>query len=270
MRLGILAGGVGLFSAGIGVGGGALLVPGLIRFGPYDFRRASSLSLATIAPISFVGGITHIAFLGEGFPLAQLVSFIAAGAVGVLLGGSMLRRLPTQGLTAAFALFLVFVGLKMLTGWNFASVAIHGIDGCRALHPIASLTLFGGAVGAISALLGVGCGLIIVPFCVYVLGFGMQPAITFSLAAMFFLTSAGAIGRYRKGLLEVTAAKEMMPMALVGAVVGATISSQLPDALLRQAFGAFLLLVGAKHVVQELMQVVAPPAKEALQPDGRE
>jgi uncharacterized membrane protein YfcA len=38
---------VALFSAGIGIGGGALLVPMLISVFKFDFKKAASTSLAT-------------------------------------------------------------------------------------------------------------------------------------------------------------------------------------------------------------------------------
>ncbi|HDH98710.1 MAG TPA: hypothetical protein ENF70_06235 [Deltaproteobacteria bacterium] len=50
---------VALFGAGIGIGGGALLVPILISVFKFDFKKAASTSLATIIPISFIGSISH-------------------------------------------------------------------------------------------------------------------------------------------------------------------------------------------------------------------
>ena len=54
---------VALLSAGIGIGGGAMLVPILMAVFGFDFRSAANTSLATIAPISFVGSIGHLAYL---------------------------------------------------------------------------------------------------------------------------------------------------------------------------------------------------------------
>ena len=267
MRIKLLAGGIGFFSAGIGVGGGAILVPALIHLHRYDFRRASSLSLATIAPISLVGGITHTLLLDERFPLLQLVAFIAAGAVGVLLGGASLRHVPTRWLTTAFSLFLCIVGLKMLTGWHLAALSLHAMDGYLPSPPILSLILFGVAVGATSSLLGVGCGLVIVPFCVYALGFNMHVAIPFSLVTMFFLTSAGAMERYRKGVLDLPTATSMIPAALAGAVAGAALSSQLPEAALRLAFGAFLLFMGSQGIAREAARLLPTPSKRLQHAD---
>ena len=251
-RLRLLAGGVGLFSAGIGIGGGAILVPALVHLERYEFRRASSLSLATIAPISFIGAVTHGMLLGRSFPFGVLAAFIAAGAVGVTIGNLSVKRLPTRGFTIAFAAFLIVVGLKMATGWHLAGVSMHAMEACLTQHPLLAITVFGVAIGLTSSLLGVGGGLVIVPFCVYGLGFDIHVAITFSLITMFFLTSAGAMGRFRKGLLDVPAASSMIPASLVGAVLGAVLSSQLPDVLLRQAFGAFLLLLGTKQLIEDV------------------
>ena len=257
MRLGLLAGGVAVFSAGIGIGGGAILVPALVHLGRYDFRRASSLSLATIAPISFVGAITHVMLLDGNIPWGMLSIFLVAGALGVTIGSMLLERVPTSGITIAFAAFLLVVGIKMTTGWHLAGVSLHAMEESLTPHPFLAVTVFGIAVGITSSLLGVGCGLVIVPFCVYGLGLDIHVAITFSLVTMFFLTSTGAIGRYRKGLLDVPTASRMIPASLVGAVLGAAVSSQLPDVLLRQAFGAFLLVLGTKHLIEDTSRILA-------------
>ncbi len=255
-RLGLLAAGVGFFSAGIGIGGGAILVPALVHLGKFDFRKASSLSLATIAPISLIGAATHAMLLKEHLPVGILAAFLVAGAIGVLLGSLLVKRLPTPGFTIAFALFLLVVGLKMTTGWQLAGMSIKAMGAGLNAHAYLAVAGFGVAVGITSSLLGVGCGLIIVPFCVYALGLNIHVAITFSLIAMFFLTSGGAWGRHREGLLDGAAASKMIPAALVGAVLGAIVSSQLPELVLRQAFGIFLLVLGTKNLIEEIARVV--------------
>jgi len=257
MRLRLLAGVVAVFSAGIGIGGGAILVPALIRIGKFDFRRASGLSLATIAPISLVGAVTHVTFLDGVFPIRILAAFIAAGAVGVAAGNLMLERVPTPAFSFVFAAFLVVVGFKMATGWHLVGISLHAIEGTLACYPCLAIACFGVIVGLTSSLLGVGCGLVIVPFCVYGLSFDIHVAIAFSLAAMFFLTSAGTLGRMAKGTFDLPTASIMIPASLVGAALGASLSSQLPDALLRQAFGVFLLLLGTRQLVENVSHVLA-------------
>ena len=129
MRLRLLAGVVAVFSAGIGIGGGAILVPALIRMGKFDFRRASGLSLATIAPISLVGAVTHVTFLDGVFPIRILAAFIAAGAVGVAAGNLMLERVPTPAFTFVFAAML---DEHNLTGQNL-EVRCRVLDSVEAI-----------------------------------------------------------------------------------------------------------------------------------------
>ena len=56
---------VALFSAGIGIGGGTLLVSVLMSVFGFDFKKAASTSLATIIPISLVGSVSHFVLLPE-------------------------------------------------------------------------------------------------------------------------------------------------------------------------------------------------------------
>ncbi len=72
---------VALFSAGIGIGGGTLLVSILMSVFGFDFKKAAGTSLATIIPISFIGAVSHFAFLSEVPCLKYYFAFIQAESV---------------------------------------------------------------------------------------------------------------------------------------------------------------------------------------------
>ena len=63
IRLVLLGFFVALFSAGIGIGGGTLLVSILISVFGFYFKAAASTSLATIIPISFIGAVKNYEFI---------------------------------------------------------------------------------------------------------------------------------------------------------------------------------------------------------------
>ena len=65
IRLALLGFFVALFSAGIGIGGGTLLVSILMTVFGFDFKKAASTSLSTIIPISFIGSVNYFIFLPE-------------------------------------------------------------------------------------------------------------------------------------------------------------------------------------------------------------
>ncbi len=101
----LLAGaGVGILTGFLGVGGGFLLMPALVKFARLPLRVATGTSLAIIACNSAAGFASHLGEAPVPWLLAGVFSIIAA--IGVLAGGRIASRLPEKELRRAFA-FLV-------------------------------------------------------------------------------------------------------------------------------------------------------------------
>lgn len=253
LRLSSLGFWVAFLSAGIGIGGGTILVSILHSALGFDFKKAARISLATIVPITFIGSISHfISYSGE-FPLKYYVAFIPACILGALGGGKMLPRLQNRWLTLAFGAFLLLVGLRMLKLFDFPSLIYIGMDGaffqqCLVIIPT------GMALGFIGASLGVGCGLLIVPLFVIVIGFDIYQAITLSLTTMFFMTISTTFINNRQSLkaMELNPAKSLLIPALGGGILGAVISSHLPADVLKNIFGSFMLVMACYIIASEI------------------
>ncbi len=109
----LLAGtGVGLLTGFIGVGGGFLLVPALIKFARLPQRIATGTSLAVIAFNSAAGFFSHVGEATAHWPLALL--FAGMAVVGVLLGSFFASRLPVKKLQKGFALLVFATGVYVL------------------------------------------------------------------------------------------------------------------------------------------------------------
>jgi len=243
---------VAFLSAGIGIGGGTILVSMLHSVFGFDFKKAARMSLATIIPISLVGSISHfITYSGE-LPLNYYVVFIPACMFGAIVGGKILGKRQNRWLTSAFGIFLLLVGLRMLKLFDFPSLIYSELDGtffqqCLVIIPT------GMSFGLIGASLGIGCGLLIVPFFVMVIGLNMHQAITLSLANMFFLTLSTTCISNRHALktMEANSLTSLLIPALVGAIIGAVISSYLPADVLKIVFGSFLMVMACYIVIRE-------------------
>jgi uncharacterized membrane protein YfcA len=104
----LLAGaGVGILTGFLGVGGGFLLLPALVKFARLPLRVATGTSLAIIAANSAAGFVSHFGDAPTPWLLAAVFSLIAV--TGVLAGGKMASRVPEKTLRQAFA------GLVLLT-----------------------------------------------------------------------------------------------------------------------------------------------------------
>jgi len=108
--------GLGVLTSLIGVGGGFLLVPALIRFGGLDLPRAIGTSLALIsvnASAGLIGQVASPAVLA--LDPVTIGIFVAVGCTGMVAGQRVSRWLPRAQLRQGFVAMLVLVaGLVLL------------------------------------------------------------------------------------------------------------------------------------------------------------
>ena len=104
-RCSLAGAGVGVLTGFLGVGGGFLLVPALVKFARLPLRMATGTSLAIITASSVSGFIGHLGEAPVPWLLAAVFSIIAAA--GVLMGGRLVSRLPEVALRRAFALLVL-------------------------------------------------------------------------------------------------------------------------------------------------------------------
>ena len=92
--------GLGVMTGFLGVGGGFLLVPALLRFTHMPMRQAVGTSLAIIAANSAAGFLAHLGDVRDGLPLA--LAFTIAAIAGLGVGTWLSRHLKPAGLKTAF------------------------------------------------------------------------------------------------------------------------------------------------------------------------
>lgn len=108
-----LAGGlVGVLTGFIGVGGGFLLVPALLKFGRLDLRQALGTSLAIISFNCLAGFLAHIGTSKIDWPVAFL--FASLASLGILAGTRLAGLIPPHRLRQGFAVMVMLIGLSVL------------------------------------------------------------------------------------------------------------------------------------------------------------
>ena len=113
------------------------------------------------------------------------------------------------------------------------------------------LILIGLLSGTISGALGVGGGILIVPALVLGMGVTQKLAQGTSLAVMVPVALMGAL-RYHWNpeiKLNMVVILLLIPVAVLGANLGASIAAWLPAATLRRVFGVFVILAGLKMML---------------------
>jgi uncharacterized protein len=125
--------------------------------------------------------------------------------------------------------------------------------------------LLGFLAGVVSALFGVGGGLIFVPTLI-LLGKSSHVAVATSLAAMVPVILMGSWRQTRHGAVRWRDAVIIGTASIPTAYAGALIADALSDDSLRRAFGVLLLAVAVQMAVRALRQT-PEPAGAAKGPD---
>jgi uncharacterized membrane protein YfcA len=104
----------------------------------------------------------------------------------------------------------------------------------------------GVAAGFLSALFGVGGGIVIVPLLMTYAAFSQRRAAATSLAAILLSSAAGAITYAAHGDVKVGAAALVGVPAVVGVVAGVDLQQRLAQRTLGYAFAVLVAVVGVK------------------------
>jgi uncharacterized protein len=111
-----------------------------------------------------------------------------------------------------------------------------------------ALIAVGAASGMLAGLLGVGGGILLVPFLVLAVGMGQHEAEATSLLVVLPTAVVASLTLRQRGLGDLRAALGMGALGAVGGTAGALLALSLPGATLRTLFAVFLALVGLRLI----------------------
>jgi uncharacterized membrane protein YfcA len=112
----------------------------------------------------------------------------------------------------------------------------------------AALIAVGAAAGVLAGLLGVGGGILLVPFLVLAVGMTQHEAEATSLLVILPTALAASIALRRRGVGDLPVALLIGLVGAVGAVVGALLALSLPADVLRTVFAVLLAVAGLRLV----------------------
>ncbi|NLF90554.1 MAG: sulfite exporter TauE/SafE family protein [Corynebacterium marinum] len=238
---------VGLSLGLLGGGGSILTVPLLTYVAGMDPKEAIAASLFVVGTTSVVSTFAH-ARKGNVQWRTGLI-FGAASMAGAFLGGLAGGFIPGVVLMIAFALMMIATAGAMLRGRKKAS----GTGEKKSL-PLGKIILEGLVVGLVTGLVGAGGGFLVVPALALLGGLAMPVAVGTSLLVISMKSFAGLAGYLTSVSLDWPLVLSVTAAALVGALIGARLTSVVPEQALRKGFGVFVLVMGVFVLSQELPQ----------------
>ena len=115
------------------------------------------------------------------------------------------------------------------------------------LQTVILLVIVGLAAGALSGMVGIGGGIIIVPALVYVLGFSQLQAQGTSLGLLLLPAGILAVWNYYKqGYIDIKVVGIMFVSFVLGGWLGSKFALSIPQETVKKIFAIVLLLVGCK------------------------
>jgi uncharacterized protein len=110
------------------------------------------------------------------------------------------------------------------------------------------LIAFGAAAGVLAGLLGVGGGILLVPFLVLVVGMTQHEAEATSLLVILPTAIAASVALRRRNVGDLPTALAVGLVGAVGAVAGVLLALALDADVLRLVFAALLAFVGVRLI----------------------
>jgi uncharacterized membrane protein YfcA len=229
----------GLLSGLFAIGGGIIMVPLLTTFARLNQRVAAATSLAAIVPTSIVGSITYLT-AGEVDIVAAAI--VSVGAIaGAIAGSRLLKRIPLTWLRWMFIAFILIVAVRLF-------FITPGRGDPIDLSPLVAVqyVILGLTMGVLSALFGIGGGIIAVPAFISVFAISDLVAKGTSLAVMIPTSVVGTVSNWRAGTVDVRAGLVLGVAATVASIPGAALALILPARLSSVLFGVLLIAVAVQ------------------------
>ncbi len=244
---------VGTFGTMIGAGGGFILAPVLLLLYPHeDASIITFISLAVTCANATSGSIAYGRMGCINYRYGLI--FAAASIPGAIVGALATHYVERRTFDLVFACILIAISIFV-----FLKSDAQPAGGRDPRFILSRSRLWLGigvsaVVGVVSSFLGIGGGIIHVPFLVHALDFPVHVATAtshFILAIMAFIGTLAHIasGSFEDGLRRALA---LGVGVLIGAQIGARLSAKVHGRFILRFLAAALFFVGARLLVLHL------------------
>ena len=230
-----------------GQGGGSLYTPILFLLG---YAVLVSISTSLVLNLITALSATIIYYRADLVDVRLALVFIPGICIGALLGGILTDFIEPEILIWLFVVFLLGAGARMVyTYWEKSS----GEEPCpitlsRGMYALIVPFSFG--VGIISGLLGVGGGILIVPFLIFLCKYPIKNSAGTVGFIVIFSSLFGVIGHAAFGSLDLVLIGVTGVAVFIGAIIGARSMIRAKSGLIKVGFGIILWIFAVQLVLK--------------------
>lgn len=256
---------VGIFGTLIGAGGGFLLVPVLVLLEPdWGTETITAFSLAVVAANAIAGSISYLRL--RRVDVASIPYFAGAAVPGSIAGALISPFVPRRIFDGMLGLAIVVAAAALLRAPQVQRAARAGSTERTFVDRTGErfawsfdlrLGMAGSAaVGLLSSLLGIGGGIVHVPFMIAVLGFPEHVATATSHAVLAITASSATFVHLLQGDYAIHLRRTLLCAAgaLAGAPLGARLATRVPGRVIARILAGALGLVGVRLLIEALQR----------------
>ncbi|MEX5595994.1 sulfite exporter TauE/SafE family protein [Pseudomonas orientalis] len=263
--LGVL---MGLVMGLTGAGGGILGVPALVLGLGLTMTQAAPVSLLAVGAAAAVGAIDGLRHGLVRYCAALLIALL--GALFSPLGVFVAHQLSEPVLMGLFSALMVLVAWRMVrrekvaagpsdhgaASWGQKNCMLNQQTGRLAWTAKCSATLaaLGAVTGAVSGLLGVGGGFLIVPAFKQLTDVQMRGIVATSLMVVSLLSLIGVVGAFHAGVNIEPVGWGFIVASIAGMLAGRRLCSVIPARALQVGFAGLCVLVAAGMLMNALLR----------------
>ncbi|MCD6558530.1 MAG: sulfite exporter TauE/SafE family protein [Palaeococcus sp.] len=236
---------IGILAAMFGLGGGFLIVPVLNLLG-VEIHHAVGTSSAAVVVTSLSSAIAYSRQNRIHYRVGILLASTAV--FGAYFGAWLTSYISASMLKVIFGAALIPVAVRIYRKKSIepSEVRLEEVQINYKLVPVG-----GFFAGVASGLLGVGGGIINVPFLTY-LGLPIHYAVATSSFAIIFTASSGALKHYLLGNIEFQWLLLLVPGLIIGAQIGAKVAKRTKASNLKNAFAVVMGLLALRMILKGL------------------
>lgn len=247
---------IGLCLGLLGSGGSILTVPLLVYLLDHEPKAAIAESLAIVGGIALLGSIRPM--LRRDVDWTSFVLFGIPGVLGTIGGVWLSQWISGILQLVVFSIVMLVAAGLMLRGRRGDDAEEAPPDRTRRDHVV--LIVEGLSVGALTGIVGVGGGFLIVPALVLLGRLPMRIAVGTSLLIIAVKSGAGfakSLGQLEPDALHLQTIGLFILLGGAGTLVGNVIGGRIPQRRLKQVFAVFLLVMGVVILTTEGAELLA-------------